>query len=136
VENAADAHVLALEALDGNPDSSGRAYFITNGEPRNMWDFIDEIILAAGLEPIKRKIPAGPAKLAGALMEFIYRNFRKGEEPPLSLFLIKELTTSHWYDISAARKELRYEPKVSMDDGLKRLKEWLGADGLERCINP
>lgn len=124
VENAADAHVLALEALEHNPNSRGRPFFITNGDPRNMWDFIGEILSAAGLGPVKRSIGTGPAKVGVGLLEVYYKLFRKGKEPPLSLFLVKELTTSHWYDISAARKELGYEPKVSMDEGLKKLKEW------------
>jgi nucleoside-diphosphate-sugar epimerase len=124
VDNAADAHILALEALEKNPNSRGRPYFITNGEPRNVWDFIEEILKAAGLGPIKRSVPAGPALAYGALLETYYKVFRKGKEPPLSRFLVKELITSHWYDISAARKELGYEPKVTMDEGLKRLKDW------------
>ena len=124
VDNAADAHVLALEALQKNPGSRGRPYFITNGEPRNVWDFIGEILKAAGMGPIKRSVPAGPAMVYSTILEKYYRVFRKGEEPPLSRFLVKELITSHWYDISAARKELGYEPKISMDEGLKRLKEW------------
>jgi len=131
VNNAADAHVLALEALEKNPEATGRPYFITNGEPRNVWDFIDDILLQAGLDPIKRKLPAGPVMAAGAFMEFYHKIFRKEKAPSLSLFLIKELTTSHWYDISAAKKELGYEPKVSMDEGLKRLKEWFDKDGIE-----
>jgi nucleoside-diphosphate-sugar epimerase len=74
--------------------------------------------------PIKRSVPAGPALAYGAFLETYYKVFRKVKEPPLSRFLVKELITSHWYDISAARKELKYEPKVSMDEGLKRLKDW------------
>jgi nucleoside-diphosphate-sugar epimerase len=125
VDNAADAHVLALRALEENPDATGRTYFITNGEPRNMWDFIGKILSLADLGPVKRSVPKGPAMMAAWFMENYYRLFRKGEEPNLSRFLVRELTTSHWYDISAARKELGYEPKVSMDEGLKRLKEWI-----------
>ena len=125
VDNAADAHVLALKALEINPNARGRPYFITNDEPRNMWDFIDEIISLAGLPPIKRSLPAGPANIAASLLEIYYKSFKRGKEPPFSRFLVKELITSHWYDISAARKELGYEPKISMDEGLKKLKYWL-----------
>ncbi|MGA1848591.1 MAG: 3-beta hydroxysteroid dehydrogenase, partial [Thermoplasmatota archaeon] len=112
-------------ALEKNPDAPGRAYFITNGEPRNMWDFIEKILSLAGLGPIRRSVPKGPAIAAAWFMENYFRIFKKGEEPNLSRFLVRELTSSHWYDISAARKELGYEPKVSMDEGLKRLGEWL-----------
>ncbi len=125
IDNAAAAHVLALVALENNPDCRGRSFFITNDEPRNMWDFIDQIVSAAGLEPAVRRYPAGLAVVAAAVIELFYRAFKKGQEPPLSVFLVKELTTSHWYNISAAKKELGYKPKISMDEGLKKLKNWL-----------
>ena len=67
--------------------------------------------------------------MAAGLIEFYYRTFKKGQEPPFSLFLIRELTTSHWYDISAAKKELGYKPKVTMDEGLVRLKVWFDQEG-------
>jgi nucleoside-diphosphate-sugar epimerase len=129
VDNAADAHVLALNALEKNQNATGRAYFITNGEPRNMWDFIEEILSLANLGPIKTSVPKVPALAAAWFMENYFRVFKKGKEPNLSRFLVRELTTSHWYDISAARKELGYEPKVSMDEGLKRLGRWLEKKG-------
>lgn len=132
IDNAADAHVLALEALENNKNCRGRSFFITNDEPRNMWDFIDQIISAAGLEPTVRRYPAGLATVAASVIELYYRVFKKGQEPHLSVFLVKELTTSHWYDISAAKKELGYKPKISMDDGLKKLKEWFDSEGIER----
>ncbi|MBN1390174.1 MAG: NAD-dependent epimerase/dehydratase family protein [Candidatus Thermoplasmatota archaeon] len=125
VDNAADAHVLADRALVDNPDSRGKPFFITNDDPRNVWGFIDELLTLAGLEPVKRSVPTPLAFMGAALMEQYYGLFRKGREPPLSRFLVRELSTSHWYDISAAKKELGYEPKVSMEEGLKRLKKWI-----------
>ncbi|MFW3146134.1 MAG: NAD-dependent epimerase/dehydratase family protein [Thermoplasmatota archaeon] len=124
VDNAADAHVLADRALDSNPESRGKAYFITNDEPRNVWDFIDEILRSAGLDPVKRTVPRGAAMVGATFMELFYSLFKKGEEPNLTRFLIRELTASHWYDISAAKRDLGYRPKVSMDEGLERLEKW------------
>ena len=43
----------------------------------------------------------------------------------MTRFLAEELSTSHWFDIGAARRELGYEPAVSMEEGLKRLAAWL-----------
>jgi len=135
VDNAADAHVLADRALLNNPESSGRAFFITNDDPRNMWDFINELLSIAGMEPVRRSVPTSLAFLGAALMENYFKVFRKGQEPPLSRFLVRELSTSHWYDISAAKKELGYEPKVSMEEGLNRLKKWIDG-GMRRKYHP
>jgi nucleoside-diphosphate-sugar epimerase len=43
----------------------------------------------------------------------------------MTRFLAEELATSHWFDISAARQELGYQPQVSVEEGLQRLKAWL-----------
>jgi len=47
----------------------------------------------------------------------------------MTRFLAEELATSHWFDISAARQELSYQPRVSVEEGLERLKAWLDAEG-------
>jgi nucleoside-diphosphate-sugar epimerase len=43
----------------------------------------------------------------------------------MTRFVAKELATAHWFDISAARRDFGYQPEVTIDDGLKRLKLWL-----------
>ena len=42
-------------------------------------------------------------------------------EPPLTRFMARQLSTAHWFDISAARRDLGYKPRVSIDEGLRRL---------------
>jgi nucleoside-diphosphate-sugar epimerase len=39
----------------------------------------------------------------------------------MTRFLAEQLSTPHWYDISAARRDFGYAPKISIDDGLARL---------------
>ena len=43
----------------------------------------------------------------------------------MTRFLAAQLSTSHWFDISAARRDLGYEPRVSTAEGMRRLGEWL-----------
>ncbi|TWT41874.1 3 beta-hydroxysteroid dehydrogenase/Delta 5--_4-isomerase [Phycisphaerae bacterium RAS1] len=126
IDNAADAHILAAAALDTNPRAAGRAYFISNGEPRPLWDIVNAILATAGLPPVTRGISRGMACLLGGLMEVAYGVVRSTREPPMTRFVANELATSHWFDLSAARRELGYEPHVSIDEGLKRLTLWFG----------
>ena len=42
-------------------------------------------------------------------------------EPAMTRFVATQLSTSHWYDITAARRDLGYEPAVSVEEGLRRL---------------
>ena len=129
IDNAADAHILAGDKLDIGTPLAGKAYFISNGEPVELWPFIDRILAEAGLPPVAKSVSAWKAKLAGRVLEWVYWLFRLPGEPPMTRFVANQISTSHWYDISAARRDLGYEPKVSVEEGLKRLGERLRANG-------
>lgn len=125
IDNAVQAHVLAAEKLKEHPFLSGRIYFISQGEPINLWEMINRILEAGGKQPLKRSIPTSAAYAVAACMEAGYRLFGVEREPRLTRFVVRELATSHWFDISAARRDLGYVPEVSIDEGLIRLKRWL-----------
>jgi nucleoside-diphosphate-sugar epimerase len=133
VENAAAAHLQAADGLERGAAApvaeatspSGRAYFISQGEPVNCWEWIDEVLALAGLPPISRTISYSAAWRIGAVCESVYRLLRLKGEPPMTRFLAAQLARSHWFDISAARRELGYEPRVSVAEGMSRLGEWL-----------
>ena len=127
IDNAADAHLNAADRLDVGAACAGKAYFISNGEPVELWVFIDRVLSEAGLPPVTRRISAWKARLAGRVLEWVYWLFRLPSEPPMTRFVAAQLSTSHWYDISAARRDLGYEPKVSVEEGLRRLGERLRA---------
>ena len=125
IDNAVDAHILALEHLHPGSPVSGKAYFISQGDPIDIGDLMDRILSAAGLDPIDRIVSQKLAYGAGWLLELIYGILRLKGEPPMTRFLAKQLSTAHWFDISAARKELGYTPSVSITEGLKHLSESL-----------
>ena len=125
IDNAADAHILAAEILETRLDLSGRIYFISQGEPMPLWEMINAILEAAGHPPVRKSISLRTAYRLGAVMEILYRFFRLENEPPMTRFVAKELATSHWFDIGAARRDLGYRPTVSTAEGLRRLAQWL-----------
>lgn len=125
IDNAVDAHILAMEKLEIGSEISGKSYFITNGEPMPMATIINKILDAADLPHVNMKISANAAYLVGALMELSHSIVRSKKEPLMTRFVAKELSTSHWFDITAARRDLGYEPKVTIDEGMKRLSKWL-----------
>jgi len=70
------------------------------------------------------------AFLAGALFELTFGILNIKKEPRITRFVAKELATSHWFDISAAKRDLGYVPKVSIQEGLIRLEAWLNTQQL------
>ena len=125
IDNASEAHMLAAEKLLANPQLSGNVYFISQGEPVPLWEMVNNILHAAGLPPVTRSIPTWLAVRIGGIMEGIYKTLGIQSEPQMTRFLAEELATAHWFNISAAKTDLGYEPKVSIEEGLKRLQEWL-----------
>ena len=129
VDNAAQAHLLAADALGRNPGLSGNIYFISQGEPVRLWEMVDQFLDIAGLPPVKGSISPRSAFLAGAFLEGIYRLAGLPGEPPMTRFAARELATSHWFDISRARRDLGYYPCVSTGEGLSRLRAWYRSEG-------
>lgn len=125
IDNATEAHLLAADRLAPGSPIAGKAYFITQGEPVPLWDLVNRILHAAALGPVTRSVPAGLAYSTGWLLEMVYGIFWPRDEPPMTRFVARELATAHWFDIRAARRDLGYEPKVSLDEGLHRLADWL-----------
>jgi len=125
IDNVVDAHILAADRLHPGSPISGKAYFISQGEPIDIGELMDRIVGAAGLDPIDRTVPVSLAYAAGWLLEMIYGMLRLKREPPMTRFLAKQLSTAHWFDMSAARKELGYKPAISMEEGFMRLAQSL-----------
>ncbi len=121
VDNAATAMVAALEhATDDGVH--GNAYVVTNGEPRPVADLLAGICTASGVRPPQWHVPAAVARIAGSVVEAVWR-VRPGEdEPPMTRFLAEQLSTAHWFDQRRTRQDLRWTPSVSIDQGLERLR--------------
>jgi nucleoside-diphosphate-sugar epimerase len=121
IDNAAAAHLLAADRLAEGAAPCGKAYFISNGEPVNCWEFINQVLALSGVAPIRRRISYRAAYAAGAALEGLWSLLGRQDDPRMTRFLAAQLATSHYYDISAARRDLGYEPQVSMADGMRRL---------------
>jgi nucleoside-diphosphate-sugar epimerase len=125
IDNAADAHLLAADRLEPDSEVAGNAYFISQGEPLPLWDLVNRILAAGGLGPVTKRVSFRTAYTMGWLLEGTYWLLRLRGEPPMTRFLARELTTAHWFDIRAARRDLGYTPTVSISEGLRRLEAWL-----------
>jgi nucleoside-diphosphate-sugar epimerase len=113
VENAARAHLQAARALDkpGSP-AAGRPYFLSQGQPVVLWTWINDLLRTLGIPPVTKRISLNAAYRAGAALELTWRTLRLSGEPPMTRFVATMIGTSHWFDISAARRDLGYDPET------------------------
>lgn len=125
IDNVADVHILAAERLRLGCPISGRSFFVSDGLPIPLWEFVDRVLDAAGFTPSQRSISPRTAYTLGYICEFFYKILHIKRDPPITRFLAEELSTAHWFDIRAAREELGYEPNVNLDEGFRRLRHWL-----------
>ena len=128
IDNAATAHLQAADQLDIGSIVSGKAYFLSQGEPLPIWDIVDRILAAGGMPPVTGTLSPKLAYGIGWILEKSYGLFGIKSEPRMTRFVAKELSTAHWFDISAARNDFGYTPTVSFDEGMLRLKAWLSGN--------
>jgi nucleoside-diphosphate-sugar epimerase len=128
IDNAALAHILAADHLQPGSSCAGKAYFISNGEPITMADLINRILAAAHLSPVSKTVSPWVASVAGTVFESIYSMLRKKEEPLMTRFIARQLASAHWFDLSAAKQDLGYQPVVTIDEGMQRLEQALMND--------
>lgn len=129
IDDAVEAHLIAGDLLlsggEGARRINGRPYFVSSGEPVEIWDFIDGLLEAAGVPPVRKTVSLRTALAVGWLFEKAHALSRAQGDPRMSRWIVRQLTSSRWFDISAARRDLGYEPQVSLEDGMRRLKAWI-----------
>ena len=122
IDNAAQAHLDALDHLAPGAACAGRAYFISNGEPKPVREIVNALLAAVGAPPATRSLPFPAAYAIGAACEALWTVLPLRGEPPLTRFLAEQLATTHWYDMAPATRDFGYVPRVTIAEGLERLR--------------
>ena len=122
IDNAAQAHFDAFAHLAPGAACAGRAYFISNGEPKTLRETLNGLLAAVGAPTVQKTIPFRLAYAIGAVCEGLWHALPLQGEPPMTRFLAEQLATTHWYSMEPARRDFGYVPKVSFAEGLERLR--------------
>ena len=135
VENVAQAHLLAADAF---PSSRvcGRAYYITQGKPVVLWEWVNLILKRAGIAPLTKHISAQTVYRIGALLETFYTALHLPWEPPMTRMVARQLATTHTYNISRAREDFGYHPQISTEEGLNRFFAYFNALSKKAMRDP
>ena len=121
VENAAIAHVDAMEAINSGKDIGGNAYFIGQDKPVNLWDFINDILVRAKIDPVEDSVSYSMAYKVGAILEVCFKTLGiLNPEPPMTRFVAMQLAKSHYFSHEKAKRDFGYQSKISVEEGLKR----------------
>lgn len=122
IDNAVYAHLLAAVELNKtHPRCAGKAYFLSNDQPILMATMLNKILAAANLPAVTARVPSQLAYCVGTLLEWWYLRLGKQQEPIMTRFVAKQLSTSHYFNISAAKKDFDYKILITIDQGMQIL---------------
>jgi nucleoside-diphosphate-sugar epimerase len=121
VDNAAAALVAGVDACER---AHGRALVVSNGEPRMVLEVLTRVCEAAGVPGPSLRLPVRAGLVAGAVVEAAWALLDRTDTPPLTRFLVEQLTTAHWFDQRETRSVLGWAPHVDLDEGFARLARW------------
>jgi nucleoside-diphosphate-sugar epimerase len=126
IDNAISAHIAALDALHIGSACDGKAYVISNGEPRTVNELMRSMCGAAGIPFEPRHVSLAMGIRLGSVIERLWP-LMKSSEPPLTRFVAEQLGTAHWFDQRAVQQDLGWTPQVSLDEGFQRLTQWFAS---------
>lgn len=126
IDNAISAHIAALDALHIGSACDGKAYVISNAEPRTVNDLMRSMCDAAGVPFEPRHLSLRIGVRLGSLIERLWPLMRSSE-PPITRFIAEQLGTAHWFDQRAVQQDLQWAPNVTIDEGFERLTQWFAS---------
>ena len=126
IDNAISAHIAALDALHIGSACDGKAYVVSNGEPRTVNELMRSMCESAGVSFEPRHVSLAMGIRLGSLIERLWPLMRSSE-PPLTRFVAEQLGTAHWFDQRAVQEDLGWTPHVSLDEGFHHLTQWFAS---------
>ncbi|GAO41452.1 NAD-dependent epimerase/dehydratase family protein [Flavihumibacter petaseus] len=133
IDNAAMAHIRAFDRLLKHPEQlAGKTYFISQESPIPVTSLMNMLLASGGCAPVTRHLPAGLVRFSAKTLERLYRALKLNGEPPVSYFVAQQLSTAHWFDITAAKRDFGYSPDISIEQGMERLRMWVASGQYAR----
>ena len=128
LDNAVDALVCALDRAEAD-EVRGRAFVVSNSQPRTVMELLARICRAAGLPAPHRHVPLRVAYAGGSVAERVWARLQRTDDPPMTAFLAEQLATAHWFDQREVQAALEWQPRVGLEEGFERLTAWFASGG-------
>jgi nucleoside-diphosphate-sugar epimerase len=124
IDDLIDGFLRAME----RPGIAGETFILGGPRYLPLKDYVGIAAAAVGAPPPRRRLPYGPLFAASALCEALCRPI--GIEPPLHRRRIRFFRNNRAFSIEKARRLLGYEPRVDLEEGMRRTVAWYRKAGL------
>ena len=121
VDNAAHAHILASDVLSPESPNAGKAYFVADDEPVEIWNWLNRFMERLGKKPITSKVPRNLAYGLGVIMEVVWRTLGIKGEPFMTRFVACSLSADYYYNLKNARADFGYHQLVDPNEGFEKM---------------
>lgn len=110
------------------PSAKGRTYILAGPRYTTLEQLVQMVAKELGVSPPRVHLPVWPFWTAGLLCEMICVPLRI--EPPIFRRRVDFYTKSRAFDTTRARQELGFNPKVDLEEGIRRTARWYRSEGL------
>jgi nucleoside-diphosphate-sugar epimerase len=126
IENFLQGIALAAEKRK----AIGEIYIIGDEKPITWREYVNKVAEAMSVNPPNRHVPVSLIKAIAYLSEF--KSWMFSTQPFLTRYWVEEITKNFAYDITKAKKDLGYDPEISLKEGISRTVEWYRQNGFLR----
>jgi nucleoside-diphosphate-sugar epimerase len=124
IDNLTDAFLLAQQEGKGD----GQAYLIADEEYVEIERLVKEVAKAMNVQVKVPHFPVMPLVVIGHICEKLCKPF--GVTPPIFPRRVDWFRQNRAFKIDKAKRDLGYDPKVGLAEGLKRTYEWYRDEGM------
>jgi nucleoside-diphosphate-sugar epimerase len=122
-----DDLVEGLRLCGTHPAAANRTYILAGGEVTTLNALVALVAEAAGVPVPTWHLPVWPFWMVGAVCEAICAPLRI--EPPIFRRRVDFFTKSRAFDITRARTEIGFAPRVGLREGIRRALDWYRTEG-------
>jgi len=130
VDNYCHGLMCGADSLREGSASLGKFYIITDDQPQKFWHVLNVAIMAMGFTDIfsKFKLPTPLMLFLGYVCDAV--GWLIGKKLKLNVFSVRMLTIHRYFDIRNAKRDLKYKPLVTFEEGWARTIEWFKVNWL------
>ena len=134
VDNYCHGLMCGADALYKDSPALAKFYIVTDGPPQDLWQLINEAGLAMGFDDLNDKFHLPVwflyllATAANVLGFLLHKKFK------LNYFSLRMITMHRYFDISNARRDLRYQPVRSFEEAWPHTLQWFRENWLPRFL--
>ncbi len=115
---------LLENCLRTDPRNFGEVYNVTNGDPVNFWNFIDEGLIKVGLDGERKKWPLGLLMPVARLNEILFKMLKTKQEPRILPVKLAVSAYTMTMNIDKTKSKLGYEPIISNEEAMMGFANW------------